>query len=132
MAFLGGVLSAGTKLLDDNASIGCVEHLRLPEYTVYSRSARLEGKAEVFVNLGSDGKIKQIDVTGVHPTLAREIRADVTDSTFTARCSGSTFRLHFEFRLEGAEWYGSFQSTITFFPPNRFVIVTTPPKAMVD
>jgi hypothetical protein len=116
----------------DDATTNCVTRLRVPAYSVFSRASRLEGTAEVSLELGPGGKPKDVRVSGVHAILEKEVRENIQISEFAPRCEGATLRLYFEFHLEGPEVYGSFQSKVSYSSPNRFIIVTSPPKMIVN
>ncbi len=116
----------------DHEGLECFARLDIPLYTVFSRSAGLEGAAQVAVHLDSGGKPEKINVDGVHNILRREISEKLYGSTYRPECAEKVVRLRFLFKLEGKATTGCSRNRASFLPPDTFLIVTNPMDPIID
>ncbi len=66
------------------------------------------------------------------PDLAQEVRGYLThETTYDKACKGKRVEFVFTFRLEGTPEYTPLV-WVKFQPPNRFVIVSRPQKAIAN
>jgi hypothetical protein len=116
----------------DSGGLECIARLDIPLYTVFSRSASLEGTAQAAVHLDSGGKPNEVDIEGVHNILKREISEKLYGSTYRPECAKKVIRLRFLFILEGKATTGCSRNRASFQPPDTFVIVTNPMDPIID
>jgi TonB family protein len=102
-------------------TLACIRELRVPEYPLLARQARITGKATVSIKIDQDGKPNEIVVEGVHKLLQAAVADAMEQSHFSADCGAHDRRFEFHFELEGAPKQTD-SGRVLFRPPSVFVI----------
>jgi hypothetical protein len=97
----------------------CIEELKIPDYTPLARNSGAQGTAVAHVEIQKAGP-HRIEVHGVGLALDAAVRMSLDKSRFDRSCAGRKVILEFEFRV------GKEKTSVTFLPPNKFVISTSP------
>jgi len=107
----------------------CFDHLVLPGWGLYARKG-LPGPATVRMKVGADGFAKSVDVESAQLALQVEVKKAMESVRFKPDCAGDTIVLRMSFELEGPPVALPF-TRIVFDSPNKFTIVSQPPKGEV-
>ncbi len=102
-------------------SWSCATELRIPQYPLLARQARLIGKASVSLRIDQYGKPREILVEGVHKLLEKAVTDSVRLSRFVGRCENQMVHLEFIFELEDPPKQAD-SGYVIFRPPNIFVL----------
>ena len=105
--------------------IACMLRLDLPRYPNIARAARSGGTADAVVDLGTEGQILAVHISGVKPILRDAVEQGLRSSKYSARCGRTSLRLQFRFEIIGSPKDNP-ETHVSFIPPNKFVISTEP------
>jgi TonB family protein len=125
--FLLGCGLAALRISLASASDTPVVGADLPLYPALARTANIQGKVELQVTTGADGRVVSALAKGGHPLLERA----ALDNVKTWRFAGQSERtVTYEFRVE-ARAVNSFDDyyrygSILFHPPNSVEIIVPP------
>ena len=119
--------------VDETASrrwMECTLRIHVPRYPRLARLARLTGTAIATIQPFEAPGGPKIEVTGVSSILLQAVETSLRESEFAPRCKADSISIRYTFRIEGEPDLRQDPTSISFKPPNEFVIVTPPSVPM--
>lgn len=111
--------------------LSCIKELAVPAYNLSARRSVKGGTVTADVTIGPGGKVSAVDVMPPDPDLGDEVRAYMRSSKYSEECAGRKVEVKFTFLLEGGPELTP-PVFVRFRPPNHFVIVSRPRRAIVN
>lgn len=106
----------------------CIQELQMPEYPALARSTFTQGDLILTISMAA-GRVVEVEKSGP-PRLFPGIDHALEMSRFK-NCGSQRISLKFTFALEGQP-SATPRTTITVLGPDRYRILTTPPKLFID
>ena len=114
------------------AGMACIKEMMVPDYTAVARRSPTGGTIKATISIGRNGEADRVDTSGSDPDLADVVRGYLSKAaTYSTGCQGKQVHLVFTFRLEGAPELTP-PVFFAFRPPNHFVIISRPQKAIAN
>lgn len=111
-------------------NLHCLLELELPRFA--AAPIVREGTVEAVVAIGWKGEPTDIEYQASHRLLQLEVSAHLRQlAKYDPQCAGKEVKLRFTFKLEGEETHYPYPIT-RFRPPNHFIIITQPPKPIIE
>jgi hypothetical protein len=121
-----GILLSGAGYGDcaeTQRGLSCVQFLELPTRGLFAARAGDSGTVHASIQIGNDGGLSKLDLSGGNPGLQAEVRVAMNLSQFAEACKGSTVEFVFAFTLKDPPTDSIAPPGVRFIPPNRFEFV---------
>ena len=112
--------------------LSCISFLELPTRGLLAAGAGTSGTVHVAAEIGKEGQLSKLTLTGGNPGLQGEVRVAMNLSQFAVRCHDRTVGLVFAFTLEDPPTDSIIPPGVRFVPPNRFELVFRRVKPSYD
>jgi len=112
--------------------LSCVKYLELPTRGLLAAGAGGSGTVHAVAEVGGDGQMAKLRLTGGNSGLQGEVRVAMNLSRFTSSCSNRSVEFVFVFALEDPPTESVIPPGVRFVPPNRFDLVFRKVKPNYD
>ena len=112
--------------------LSCISSLELPTRGLLAAGAGTSGTVHAAAEIGKEGQLSKLRLTGGNPGLQGEVRVAMNLSQFAARCHDRTVECVFGFTLEDPPTDSIIPPGVRFVPPNRFELVFRRVKPSYD
>jgi hypothetical protein len=115
-----------------DTDFSCISSLELPTRGLLAAGAGASGTVHVAAEIGKEGQLAKLTLTGGNPGLQGEVRVAMNLSRFAARCHYRTVGFVFAFTLQDPPTDSITPPGVRFVPPNRFELVFRRVKPSYD
>jgi hypothetical protein len=110
----------------------CVKSLQLPTQGLFAARAGVSGNVRALVQIGKNGQVGKVDLTGPNRILQAEVQVAMSLSEFESGCEGESLEFIFIFTLQDPPTDNILPPAVRFVPPNKFELTFRRVKPNVD